>query len=197
MWIDPNTQHVYKTHAQVKAAFPQVSFPKEMTDSHVLSTGLLPVSLSTPPVFDALLQKAVELTPVETAGEWVQQWQIVATTSEEQEVIKESKRRLIQQAAESDRNAGFASSALGAAHHYGSTLEDRINLIGASQAGQPSYYNCKENGQRARKIHTPAQINQVLQDGFVELQTINTKENDLLDAIDQALTADDLDLVVW
>ena len=113
------------------------------------------------------------------------------------EAKAEEKREQIQKAAEAERNAGFTSDALGTVHEYGSTLEDRINLIGASQAGQPTKYNAKENGQRVRKQHTPAQMNQVLADGFIAMQAIKDKEDLLLNQIDATTTVEELDAIVW
>lgn len=109
----------------------------------------------------------------------------------------ESKSLEIKTKAETERNEGFTSSALGTEHEYGSTLEDRINLIGANQSGQPTDYNVKESGQRKRKSHNPAQLNQVLSDGFAKLQTINSKESTLLDQIESATTIEELDLINW
>lgn len=115
----------------------------------------------------------------------------------ELENAKQNKASEIRSAAEVERDNGFTSSALGTAHVYGSTLEDRINLIGAAQAGQPTKYNATENGQRVRKQHTPAQMQTVLADGFATIQTINDKESGLLDQIDAVTTRAELNLVVW
>lgn len=99
--------------------------------------------------------------------------------------------------AELDRNAGFTSSALGTVNTYDSTLEGRINLIGASQGGQPTNLNLKESGVRKRISHNTAQINTVLADGFAALQAINDKESGLLDQLDAATTLAELDNINW
>lgn len=70
MWINNQTQTVYRLHSEIRAAFPHVSMPQVLTDAVILSLGVLPVTLTDRPeghVVD-------ELPPALIDGVWTQQW---------------------------------------------------------------------------------------------------------------------------
>jgi hypothetical protein len=85
MWFNPETKQVFTTHSEIRTEFPNVSLPSVMTDASIASVGVLPVTPTTPPAFDRLTQKVVEAQPVLIAGEWIQQWGVIALTTEEQQ----------------------------------------------------------------------------------------------------------------
>ena len=175
---------------------PNSSFPSALSDERLAEFNVYPVEEVTKPAFDPITQKAEELTPVLIDNIWTQQWQ-VANKFDTLEDMKSAKSESIKRSANTERNSGFTSDALGTTHEYGSTLEDRINLIGANKSNRPTKYNAKENGQKVRKQHTVQQMNQVLADGFTAIQIINDKEGLLLTQIDAATTVEELDAIVW
>ena len=83
MWINPDTLAVYRTHAEIRSAWPQVLLPSAMTDEIVASLGLLPVLQTLPPGFDPALQIAEEAAPALIDGHWTQQWHLRDITAEE------------------------------------------------------------------------------------------------------------------
>lgn len=93
MWIDPNTLHTYTTHAEIRAAFKQISFPTVISDESIASVGLLPVAVTTPPSINPLTERAVEVGPVLIEGRWTQAWAVEGLTTEEQ---AQSRAELIQ-----------------------------------------------------------------------------------------------------
>jgi len=188
-------QYPYSVN-HLKRDNPNTSFPAAMSDEQLAEYDVYPVTEASKPTFDPITQKAEEVTPVIINNVWTQQWQVV-NKFDTLEEMKSAKTQSIKRSADVERNAGFNSSALGTVHEYGSTLEDRINLIGANQSNQPTKYNAKENGKRVRKSHNAAQMQQVLADGFAAIQTINYKESSLLDAINAAATIEELDAIVW
>lgn len=68
---------------QLKQDNPQVSFPKDMPDSLLATWGVYPVKSSNPPYFNSLTHKLVEGTPIESDGEWLQQWAIIPLSKDE------------------------------------------------------------------------------------------------------------------
>lgn len=92
MWINPKNLQVFKLHSEIRAAFPDVSFPAEMQESDIAFVGLAQVTQVAPPPFDKLTQNIKEATPVLAAGQWSQQWEVVALTeAEKQSATKELK----------------------------------------------------------------------------------------------------------
>lgn len=90
--------------------------------------------------------------------------------------------------------AGFTSSALGAQHRYDSDLESQLNLLGAASLGVDVPYTCTDglNAKEAR-LHTPAQMQQVLLDGaavkIAALAKFRGLKNQVLAAADSAAVA--------
>lgn len=103
--------------------------------------------------------------------------------------------------------SGFTSTALGTSHTYQSDRDDQLNLIGAVSAAADIPFKCAdETGAWDYRLHTAAQIRQVLSDGAAvklsHLQTFGTKKAQV-DAIvaDATLTDDEkrtaINAVVW
>lgn len=83
MWIDPNTQAVYRSHPEIRAARPDVSFPAVMTDVLIAEIGLLDVAQSPEPEYDPSVARVEESAPAIVDGAWVQQWSVVDLTEAE------------------------------------------------------------------------------------------------------------------
>jgi hypothetical protein len=78
--------------------------------------------------------------------------------------------------------SGFTSDATGTVYKYDSELEDQSNLQGsvilADSTGQPVPYLCWDsNEHKVQVLHTPAQLEKVLQDGSVRLLYLLTRNN--------------------
>lgn len=82
MWVNPITLSTYKTHSAIRAAYPNVSFPSELTEGNVADLGLLPVELVSP-TYDPDTQAIEKSTPVQIDGVWTQQWVVRNLTAEE------------------------------------------------------------------------------------------------------------------
>lgn len=86
---------------------------------------------------------------------------------------------------------GFDSAALGSLHHYTATLEDQANLLGLIAIGLDGEFTCTDAaGVKARRLHTLAQLKQVLADGgaFKDLRLARART--LKDRIAAAPNAD-------
>lgn len=84
MWFDAQKQAVYRSHSEIRQAFPNVSFPSVMSEQDIAGVGLVSVQPTDAPTVYPLTQKAVEVLPQQAGGVWVQAWQVVDLTPEEQ-----------------------------------------------------------------------------------------------------------------
>jgi hypothetical protein len=83
MWFNTNTQAVYRSHAEIRAAFVNTSFPSELHDAVLLDFGVCSLLPSPIPEHDPAVQIAEEATPVQIDDVWTQQWTVRALTLEE------------------------------------------------------------------------------------------------------------------
>jgi hypothetical protein len=91
---------------------------------------------------------------------------------------------------------GFWSDALGERHQYSSQLDDQLNLTGVILAGLDSLYACRdEQGLKAFRPHTFAQLRQVGDDFTLFKLQLLQHANDLKQQLDQALAAGDLEAI--
>ncbi|MCP1489322.1 hypothetical protein J3D48_005635 [Pseudomonas fluorescens] len=96
-------------------------------------------------------------------------------------------------ACELEITSGFDSAALGARYVYSSQLEDQLNLTGVVLLDVDSAYPCSdEQGSKAFRVHTRAQLRQVSDDFTVFKLQLLQKANELKQQLDQALAAADL-----
>ncbi|TGL77345.1 hypothetical protein [Leptospira yasudae] len=80
--------------------------------------------------------------------------------------LKEELLRSVDRICETKIVSGFASSALGDSHRYGSDRDDQLNLIGSVSIADSVLYKCEDmNGVKEYKMHSNSQIKQVLNDG--------------------------------
>lgn len=124
-------------------------------------------------------------------GAWVLNPQAVHTTNVQN----------INHACEAAITAGFQSDALGAPHQYSSQLDDQLNLTGAILRGLDMPYACRdEQGVKAFRLHTAAQLRQVGDDFTLCKLQLLQHANELKQQLDLALAADDADamaLIRW
>ncbi len=77
MWINPQTLAVYSLHSEIRAAFPNVSFPASMSEDDIASVGLVPFQVVQPPAFDPITHALAELAPEQDElGLWRQAWAV-------------------------------------------------------------------------------------------------------------------------
>lgn len=81
MWINPNTLEIYTLHSEIRAAFPNVLFPADVSDDDIAAVGIEPLVASAP-AYDPLSESAIELAPAKVDGVWIRRWQIVALSPE-------------------------------------------------------------------------------------------------------------------
>lgn len=103
---------------------------------------------------------------------------------------------VISSACEAAIISGFPSSALGADHTYQSDRDDQLNLIGAVSAAADMLFKCADaTGAWAYRLHTAAQLRQVLTDGAAvklgHLQTFATKKAQVEAIVADAALTDD------
>ena len=73
------------TLRQLKQDNPNTSFPPKPSDELLAGFDIYPVLLTDPPALDEATQKAVAADPAYLDPYWVQQWDIVAKTTAEQD----------------------------------------------------------------------------------------------------------------
>lgn len=120
-------------------------------------------------------------------GEWVDD--IPATLVR----LHQEQTQRINSACERTITGGFWSGALGSPNRYGSELDDQLNLTGVILAGLDTVYACRDQaGAKDFKPHTFAQIRQVGDDFTAFKLQLLQKANQLKQALDKGLAADDL-----
>ena len=83
MWLQPDTLTVYKSHADIRAAWPNISFPSVITDTILVGLGLAVIQQIPTPPHDPFTQTCEEGTPVQIDSVWKQQWVVRNLTPEE------------------------------------------------------------------------------------------------------------------
>jgi len=68
---------------QLRKDNPQVSFPKNPTDTLLASYNVFPVTATERPVYDTITQNLTEGTPSRTEGVWTQVWVVSEATPDE------------------------------------------------------------------------------------------------------------------
>lgn len=84
MYINTQTMEVYESQQAIRNAFPNTSFPINITNEILESFSIKPV-VEVPPVFNELIETAIPDTPVEVNGVWTQTWKIELRYSTEEE----------------------------------------------------------------------------------------------------------------
>lgn len=111
--------------------------------------------------------------------------------------LKANKLQEISLACETAIVSGFESDALGTPHTYQSDRDDQLNLIGMVTANIDDYFKCFDGTTWSYKLHTAAQLHQVLIDGknikLLHLQKFNT----LKGQIEIAQSEAEINSIVW
>ncbi len=85
---------------------PQTSFPAgPLPDDLLAEFGVLAVKPSQTPATDRLTQRLAETVPAFIGGEWVQQWEVIALSAEEQRVVAQQVEQEIVQATQARLDA--------------------------------------------------------------------------------------------
>lgn len=87
MYINTDTLATYKSQNEIRNAFPNSCFPVEITNEILASINIMPVA-ETAPVFDHVIEKAVEIQPALINGVWTQQWEAVPLFTTQEEIDK-------------------------------------------------------------------------------------------------------------
>lgn len=90
MWINTNTQDIYRFHKEFRSAFPQTSFPRVLTDEIMSNFGVARINTIPKPLHDHT-KNVVEDTPVLIDGVWTQVWNVTDASAEEIAAREESK----------------------------------------------------------------------------------------------------------
>ncbi|MFY4767457.1 hypothetical protein ACOTV5_02365 [Aliarcobacter butzleri] len=122
------------------------------------------------------------------------------------EQVKASKLLSINTKCNKDIISGFKSSALGEEYFYYSTLEEQSTLTSLITLGIDSNFKCQKisvvdnvevKGNRVQVPHTLAQLKQVLADGAIHIKAQIDRKDELEVLINNAITVDELDGIVW
>lgn len=82
MWINPVSLNIYKTYSEIRQAYPNISFPTDVSDNIIEELGLFPI-ISAPIPECSNTQTYEEVTPILIDNIWTQQWLVRDLTSEE------------------------------------------------------------------------------------------------------------------
>ena len=113
--------------------------------------------------------------------------------------IKGAKKSDLSDRCNAQIKAGFTSDALGTTHGYGGALEDQINLIGSAMLGMDVIYICTDLQTNLKNAtpHTAAQIKKVLVDGSIVKLALIQKYRTLVDTVNSATTAVQVNAINW
>jgi Phage tail assembly chaperone protein len=95
MWINNQTFSIYRSHAEIRLAFPQVSMPGVLTDEVIESLDIASVTQTLQPS-EYVVE---ELPPQKVDGVWTQQWSVRPPTELETETkaaeVRSERNRLL------------------------------------------------------------------------------------------------------
>lgn len=69
----------------LRRANPQVSFPQDIPNETLFEYGVYPLNETAPPKYNPATSKLIEGTPVQQGAEWVQVWNVVPLSENEQQ----------------------------------------------------------------------------------------------------------------
>lgn len=135
MWYQPSENRAFSLHSEIRAAFPNTSFPINLTDEMLNGFGVYPVTQITP-IFDLITHAAQEIAPELVNGNYEQRWSIVALPSEQAAANIEAKKAQMVTAVNARRDAAEESgfTYMGKPFDSDSRSVQRINT--AVQAAQ-------------------------------------------------------------
>lgn len=104
MWYQPSENRTFSLHAEIRATFPNTSFPVNLTDEMLAEFGVYPV-IQVAPTFDQITHTAQETTPELVNGQYEQRWNIVALPAEQVAANLDAKKAQMVSAVNARRNA--------------------------------------------------------------------------------------------
>lgn len=90
MWVRTTDNKIYYTHSEIRAAFPEISFPEILNEESIEFAGLAEIKIMPSPQYDPATHKLVENSPRIVDGEWVKDWDVVELTETEKVAYKKS-----------------------------------------------------------------------------------------------------------
>lgn len=135
------------------------------------------------------------VTPKPTLLELANLWSVI-----ELDFAKSDKIQYLSLRAKNLIESGFPSSALGSVNYYDSAIEDQINLIGAVTSNVDLYYSTRaslNSAVKSYKLHTAAQIRQVMDDGKTFKAGILMKFDTLRTQVQNCTNLTSVANVVW
>ena len=90
MWVRKSDKKIYYTHSEIRAAFPEISFPEILNEESIEFAGLAEIKIMPSPQYDPATHKVVENSPRIVDGEWVKDWDVVELTETEKAEYKKS-----------------------------------------------------------------------------------------------------------
>ncbi len=142
------------------------------------------------------------ITDIFFDGKWVSYNEPLKTIDE----LKALKLSTINNLCELSIVGGFKSSALGEEYFYYSTLEEQTTLNSLINLGFDSNFKAQKislvegvevKEERKQYPHTLAQLRQILIDGAIHIKTQIDKKDELEVLINNATTAEELELIEW
>lgn len=125
-----------------------------------------------------------------------QTWSLIDVVGDLSE-LKEEKILELSAACESTILSGIDSSVLGTQHSYQTERDDQNNLVALVALGLDDYFKCFDGSVWSYKLHTIAQLRQLLIEGaamkMTNLTNYNTKKQLVLDAT----TSNEIKNIVW
>lgn len=86
MWINTKNFEIYNHIYEIRNAFQNISLPEKLNENNLNDIGVYEVVNTTPPNYDPIYQKLIELKPQENNGKWIQNWTIEQATTNEIEI---------------------------------------------------------------------------------------------------------------
>ena len=94
MYFRPKTEQIFQTHSEIRAAFPETSFPALLTDEIIQDFDVFPITQVTPE-YDPIAQEVQSLLPKLVDGVWVQQWEVRELDPEQVDELSNAIRYLL------------------------------------------------------------------------------------------------------
>jgi hypothetical protein len=109
--------------------------------------------------------------------------------------VVDSKLMSLRSACEEAICSGFKSSALGQEHTYGSDRDDQLNLLGLAGLVADTPIKCFDGVVWSYKLHTPEQVNVLLDDGrahkYTHLLSFHGKRSQIYGILEADLPSED------
>lgn len=124
MYINAETMELYDSQQAIRNAFPNTSFPVEISNEILQSFSIYPV-VDTVPVYNNLIEDIVNDVPVLQDGVWKQVWKIVPKykTEDEKNQILARQIDFLKQLKNDEINAGRLTANTASFTHQGKVID--------------------------------------------------------------------------